>query len=55
MGSRKTKGTRPERRFVVQGVRRQSPDLRKLGRVLIAIAQAEQQRRAETAVPEDGP
>lgn len=54
MGSRKTKGTRPERRFVVQGVRRQSPDVRKLGRVLIAIAQAEQQRRIEVAAPQEG-
>lgn len=33
--------TRPERHITVRGVRKPSPDLRKLGRVVIALALAE--------------
>ena len=45
MASRRTKTKRPERRFVVQGVRREPPDFRKLGRALLAVVLAEQQQR----------
>jgi hypothetical protein len=48
MATRKTR-KRPERRFYVEGVRREPPDIRKLGKVLLAVVLAEQQRQAEAA------
>lgn len=36
-----------ERHFVVRGVRRDPPDLRKLGRALLSLAQAEAERQTE--------
>ncbi|MGQ4268580.1 hypothetical protein [Nocardiopsis changdeensis] len=38
---------RQERRFVVRGVRREKPDMRKLGRALLSLAQAEAEREAQ--------
>lgn len=38
---------KPERRFSVRGVRRDPPDLRKLGKALIALAQAEAEAAAQ--------
>lgn len=38
---------RPERRVSVQGVQLQKPDLRKLSRAVIALAQAEAEREAQ--------
>lgn len=40
-------GGRPERRIVVRGVRRDPPDLHKLSRALIALAQAQAEKEAE--------
>lgn len=45
MASRKTRVKRLERRFTVEGVRRDSPDIRKLGKALLAVVLAEQQQR----------
>lgn len=36
-----------ERRFTVRGVRRDPPDIRKLSRALIGLAQAEAERQAQ--------
>lgn len=36
-----------ERHFVVRGVRRDPPDIRKLGRALLSLAQAEAERQAQ--------
>lgn len=46
MATRKTSNKRPERRFIVEGVRHEVPDIRKLGQVLLAVVLAEQQREA---------
>lgn len=37
-----------ERRILVRGVRKEQPDLRRLARALIELAQAEAERDAET-------
>lgn len=49
-----TKNNRPRRgeprrlrRIVVEGVQREQPDLRKLSRAVIALAQAEAEREAQ--------
>ncbi|MEU8717551.1 hypothetical protein [Streptomyces sp. NPDC048663] len=47
MTARRTKAARPERRFFVEGVRRDPVDTRKLARALLAVVLAEQQRIAE--------
>ncbi len=52
MASRKARSTRPERRFIVEGVRRESPDIRKLGKALLAVVLAERQRQAEDEASE---
>ncbi|WP_082376149.1 hypothetical protein [Nocardiopsis sp. NRRL B-16309] len=36
-----------EQRFVVRGERRDPPDMRKLGRALLSLAQAEAERQAQ--------
>jgi hypothetical protein len=36
-----------ERRFTVRGIRRDPPDMQKLGRALIGLAQAEAERQAQ--------
>jgi hypothetical protein len=41
------KSRREERRFTVRGVRRDPPDLGKLSRALIGLAQAEAEREAQ--------
>lgn len=38
---------RPERRVTVRGVQRHRPDIRKLSRAVIALAQAEAERDAQ--------
>ena len=43
---RRPGGRRPERRLSVRSVRRDPPDLRKLSRVLIALAQADAEKQA---------
>lgn len=48
MASRRTGSKRPDRRFVVYGVRRESPDFRKLGKALLAVVLAERQLDAES-------
>lgn len=53
MASRRTRGKRPERRFTVHGVRRETPDLRKLGKALLAVVLAERQRTAQAAADKD--
>lgn len=53
MASRKTRGTRPERRFVVHGVRRESPDLRKLSKALLAVVLSQKQQ-GEAGQAEEG-
>lgn len=45
--NRGARGHRPERRISVRGVVRDEIDLRKLGRVALAAAQAEADARAE--------
>lgn len=40
-------GRREERRFRVRGERRDPPDLRKLGKALISLAQAEAEKQAQ--------
>lgn len=47
MASRKTRVNRPERRFTVEGVRREQPDIRKLSRALLAVVLAERQRQSD--------
>jgi hypothetical protein len=48
MAKRKKKNTRhEERRFTVRGVRRDPPDIGKLSRALIGLAQAEAEREAQ--------
>ncbi|WP_159025143.1 hypothetical protein [Streptomyces sp. MUSC 125] len=50
MAVRRSKAARPERRFFVEGVRREPVDTRKLAKALLAVVLAEQQRIAETDV-----
>lgn len=45
--SRASRSPRPERHIVVCGVQRDKPDLRKLSRAVIAMAQAEAEREAQ--------
>ena len=52
MASRKTKASRPERRFIVEGVRREHPDMRKLGKALLAVVLADRQHQAEDEAAE---
>ncbi|WP_159054640.1 hypothetical protein [Streptomyces dysideae] len=52
--TRRRRSPRPERRFFVEGVRRETPDIRKLGKALLAVVLAEQQRTADAANPEEG-
>jgi hypothetical protein len=50
MGTRrrnKKTNVQRERRLVVRGVRRDPPDLRKLGKALLSLAQAEAERQAQ--------
>jgi hypothetical protein len=47
----KRKPKRPEHRYFVEGERREKVDTRKLGKVLLAVVLAEQQRQAEAAEP----
>lgn len=47
MAARRTKAARPERRFVVEGARRDPVDTRKLAKALLAVALAEQERITE--------
>ncbi len=54
MASRKTRGARFERRFTVEGVRREPPDTRKLAKALLAVVLAEQQHRIAAALSKDG-
>lgn len=42
----KARTTKPNRRFVVWSQRREPPDVRKLGRVLLAVVLTEQQAAA---------
>lgn len=49
MTRRKAQPAKPERRFVVYGQRRDAPDLRKLARVLLAVALTDQQGGDEQA------
>ena len=53
MASRKTRVNRPERRFTVEGVRREQPDIRKLSKALLAVVLAERQRQAEKDATEE--
>ncbi|MFV2194749.1 hypothetical protein [Nocardiopsis sp. LOL_012] len=41
------RNSKRDRRFVVRGERRDPPDVRKLGRALLSLAQAEAERQAE--------
>jgi hypothetical protein len=54
MATRRTGSKRPERRYVIEGVRRETVDLRKLGKVLLAVVLAEQQRQAAASSTEGG-
>jgi hypothetical protein len=45
MTRRKTRSKQPERRFFIKGVRRDQPDMQKLGKVLLAVVLAEQQHK----------
>ena len=47
MAARRTKAARPERRFVVEGARRDPVDTRKLAKALLAVVLAEQERITE--------
>lgn len=53
---RRREGHRTERRISVRSVRREVPDLRKLARALIALAQAEAEAQAqhESRIDESG-
>lgn len=48
MASRKARVNRPERRFTVEGVRREQPDIRKLSKALLAVVLAERQREVDS-------
>jgi len=52
MAARRARAKRPERRFFVEGVRRETPDLRKLGNALLAVVLAERQHQAEDEATE---
>lgn len=52
--TRRRRSPRQQRRFVVRGVQRAPVDLRKLGRALIALAQAEAERKAAEQRQGDG-
>jgi hypothetical protein len=56
MASKRKHNTRKknhkERRIVVRGVRRDPPDIRKLSKILIALAMAEAEREAQAAHPD---
>lgn len=52
MTPRRTMSPRPERRFVIRGVRREEPDLRKLGKALLAVVLADQQPNVEQLADE---
>ncbi|MDV7219155.1 hypothetical protein [Streptomyces prunicolor] len=52
MTSRTARGKRPERRFTVEGVRREQPDMRKLGKALLAVVLADRQHQAEDEAAE---
>lgn len=54
MATRRTGSKRPERRYVIEGVRREQPDLRKLGRALLAVILAEQRQQEEAQAAEGG-
>ncbi|WP_234531658.1 hypothetical protein [Streptomyces shenzhenensis] len=54
MTPRRSRSQRPERRFVVVGVRREPTDVRKLAKALLAVVLAEQQRTADAVEPEEG-
>lgn len=49
--TKNNRGRRPQprepRRIIVEGVQREHPDLRKLSRAVIALAQAEAEREAQ--------
>jgi hypothetical protein len=50
MGGRKKQSqrrARQERRFRVRGIRRDPPDVRKLGKALLSLARAEAEQRAQ--------
>lgn len=50
MGKRKNNKSlrhRRERRLIVRGIRREPPDMSKLGRALLSLAQAEAERDAQ--------
>lgn len=53
MAARRARAKRPERRFFVEGVRRETPDLRKLSKALIAVVLAERQRVAEAEAADE--
>lgn len=41
------RGKKPERRIWIRSIRRDPPDLQKLGRALIALAEAEHEKEAQ--------
>lgn len=53
MATRKTRVNRPKRRFTVEGVRRESPDVRQLSKALLAVVLAERQREANSDSTEE--
>lgn len=53
MASRKARANRPERRFTVEGVRREPSDIRKLSKALLAVVLAERQQKADTDVAKE--
>lgn len=55
MSSKKRNYTKRERHIVVRGHRREAPDVRKLGRALIALAQSQNEAEAQTQVPPRAP
>jgi len=52
---RRRQPRRSERRISVRGIRRDPPDLRKLSRVLLAIAQAEAEAEAQARADSERP
>ncbi|MFJ5301113.1 hypothetical protein [Streptomyces sp. NPDC088350] len=54
MTPRRSQSQRPERHYIVVGVRREPTDVRKLAKALLAVVLAEQQRTADAAEPEEG-
>lgn len=52
MAARKARSKRPERRFIVESVRREPLDMNKLGRTLLAVVLAERQHQAEDEASE---